>query len=54
MGKGSQRRPHQISNEELDLRWDYALGKITLFEFQQRLDELRKQSKIKRNGRIVK
>ena len=33
MGKGSKRRQCQISREEESLRWDLALGKITLAEF---------------------
>ena len=32
-GKGSKRRRCQISREEETLRWDLALGKITLAEF---------------------
>ena len=33
MGKGSKRRPCQISRVEEDLRWALAFGEITMREF---------------------
>ncbi len=33
-GKGSKRRPCQISREEEQLRWDLAYGRITYKEFE--------------------
>ena len=42
MGKGSKRRPPQISEAEEGLRYDLALGKITREEFDKRLAALDK------------
>ena len=43
-GKGSDRRPRsaQVSQIEMDLRWDYAYGKMSLEEFNRRLKKCRK------------
>jgi len=49
MGKGSKRRPCCISNEERDLRYEYAEGKITLEEFNRRLQELKDNGNFFRN-----
>lgn len=43
MGKGSQRRPTQISDAENTLRWDLALGVITSEEFERKMKELEKE-----------
>ena len=43
MGKGSTPRPRQVSREELNLRWEYAEGKMTLKQFNQRLMEIRER-----------
>ena len=45
MGKGSKKRPCCISKEELELRWAYAYGEMTLEEFNRRLEEIKKQGK---------
>jgi uncharacterized membrane protein len=45
MGKGSNRRPMQISQKEYDLRWEYGKGKITLEEFNKCMEELRNEKK---------
>jgi len=47
MSKGSWKRPRQISAEEEDLRWDYADGKITLKQFNVRLNKIRRNKKVK-------
>jgi hypothetical protein len=41
MSKGDSRRPRTISRAEEDLRWDYAVGRITLRTFKRRLRKLR-------------
>jgi len=51
MGKGSKRRPSCVSKEELDLRYEYAEGGMTLEEFNRRLEEIKKQGKYFRNLR---
>ena len=43
-----------ISREELDLRFDYAKGRITLRQFNRRYKQLMKQGKIIRNRKTVK
>jgi len=47
-------KPWAITQEELSLRFDYAYGKITLKQFKRRYEKLKKQGKIKRNGKAVK
>ena len=42
-GKGSGRRPRQISREEEDLRWAYYKGYITIKEFSRKLKQIRKK-----------
>jgi hypothetical protein len=42
MGKGSNRRPCLVSEEESDLRWKLALGQITREQFDVELGRLRK------------
>lgn len=49
MGKGSKRRPMQVSQEEFDLRWDYAhdkelRAKISKEEFDERINDIRKRT----------
>ena len=41
IGKGSGRRPRQISLEENDLRWDLKEGKISLRTFNRRLKKIK-------------
>lgn len=47
MGKGSKRRPRQISEEEDNLRWAYALDKINITEeeFNRRVLIIRKRTR---------
>ena len=40
MGKGSTRRKCLTSREEETLRWDLALGKITLKQYEDGMDKL--------------
>ncbi|MHA1883049.1 MAG: hypothetical protein ACTSUO_08395 [Candidatus Thorarchaeota archaeon] len=49
-GKGDTPRPCLVSNEELDLRWDYALGKLNISEEEmiEKIKEIRKKHKVKR------
>ena len=42
MGKGSRRRPSQISRAEYDLKWALAYGRITFAEYERKLKALRK------------
>lgn len=51
MGKGSARRPCQVSREEEDLRWELAMGLITREQFDQKLRELEHAGKVTRGGR---
>jgi len=46
MGKGSKRRPRQISVEEDNFRWEYAQSenKMPLDEFNKRIAEIRKRT----------
>jgi len=53
MGKGSQRRPTQISRQEYILRWDYALGKISRAKFDRQFSLLQKKGLITRNGQPI-
>ena len=43
-----------ITQEELNLRFDYMNGKITLDEFNKRFKRLKKQGKVVRDGRVMK
>jgi len=54
MGKGSARRPPQISREEEELRWELARGLITKEMFEQRYAELVHAHKIIRSGRVIR
>ena len=49
-----KQKPYSITREELNLRFDYMKGGITLEEFERRYKKLMKQGKIKRDGRTVK
>jgi hypothetical protein len=42
-GKGDARRPKFISNEEEDLRYKLAFGKITRKKFDKEIKRLRKK-----------
>lgn len=43
-----------ITQNELNLRFDYAEGRITLKQFERGYRELKKQGKIIRGGKAVK
>jgi len=43
-----------IMQEELDLRFKYMNGEITLRMFNRRFNKLKKQGLIVRDGRIIK
>jgi len=47
-------KPWTITQEELNLRFDYAEGRITLERFKRRYKKLKRQGKIKRNGKVIK
>lgn len=47
-------KPWAITREELDVKFDYADGRITLRQYNRRMRELRKQGKIKRDGRTIR
>jgi len=49
-----KQKPWAITQEELNLRFDYAEGRITLSEFERRYKKLVKQGKIVRNGKAMK
>ena len=46
MGKGSKRRPVQVSEEEYVLRWAYYRGEIKISdaEFNKRIREIRERT----------
>ena len=46
MGKGSKRRPMQVSQEEYILRWAYGRGEIIMSEkeFNKQVAEIRKRT----------
>ena len=54
MGKGDTYRPSQISREEEELRWKYAMTDMTFTEFRKRYLQLMKEGKITRNGKVIK
>lgn len=47
MGKGDKRRPQQVSNEEVDLRWRQMTTKrkLSKHEFDKMITEIRKRTK---------
>lgn len=47
MGKGSVRRPPQISRKHEELQWALAYGRITFIEYERKLKALRKREKEK-------
>ena len=49
-----KQKPWAITQEELNLRFDYAEGKITLKEFDKRYKKLLRQGKIVRDGKAIK
>jgi hypothetical protein len=49
-----RQKPWAITREELDLRWEYGEGKITLTEFNRRFKKLIRQGKIIRSGKAIK
>jgi len=54
MGKGSARRPSQVTHEEEQLRWRLYKGEITETEFNAEYKRLQRIGKIKRSGRILR
>lgn len=48
-----RQKPYQTTKGEQQLRWDYAEGKISVIEFNRRYERLKKQGKIRRNGKVV-
>ena len=53
MGKGSRPRPRSITREEMDLRGDYARGRISLTVFNLAYRRLKRAGLIKRNGKVL-
>jgi hypothetical protein len=49
-----RQKPWGITREELDLRFDYAEGKITLVEYDRRYAKLKQEGKIVRDGRVIR
>jgi hypothetical protein len=49
-----RQKPWAITREELDLRWEYGEGNITLAEFNRRFKKLIRQGKIIRSGKAIK
>jgi len=47
-------KPYTITQEELDLRFDYMYGKITLDEFNKRFRRLKKLGLVIRDGKVIK
>lgn len=47
-------KPYSITQEELNLRFDYSEGKITLQQFNRRYKKLKKLGLVIRNGKKVK
>jgi len=54
MGKGSARRPPQITRHEETLRWEFAFGLISKEEYDQRFKDLEAKNLIQRSGRVLK
>ncbi len=50
MGKGSKRRPCQISRVEEDLRWNLAIGKITFEEWCAGMQKIKQEKDDKPNS----
>jgi len=47
-GKGDKRRPRQVSRQEEELRWAYAMGKMTFQEFEKKYKALHEKGLIYR------
>ena len=54
MGKGSSRRPSQITSAEEDLRWQLIAGQITLATFNRRYTKLKRVGLLRRSGRVLR
>lgn len=48
-----RQKPYQTTQEERDLRWEYGQGSMTLEEFNTQFEELKKQGKVIRDGKVV-
>jgi len=51
MGKGSKRRPMQISRKEYDLRWDWSVGLLPDMsedDLKKEIERIRNEEKRKR------
>lgn len=54
MGKGSGRRPKQITSAESDLRWELKEGKISRVVFNRRFAKLKRAGLLRRSGVVLK
>ena len=54
MGKGSKRRPRQITSAEEDLRWAYFNGRIGYTTYKRKYAKLRRVGLLRRSGRVLK
>lgn len=54
MGKTDKRRPSRISRAEDDLRWAYAMGRLSLKEFTRKSAKLSQDDLLRRSGRVIK
>ena len=52
--KGDWKRPRSITQEEEELRNDYAFGRISLYTFTRRYGKLKRRGLIRRSGRVLK
>jgi predicted RNA-binding protein associated with RNAse of E/G family len=52
-GKGSTRRPCQTHPDEYDLRHAFAFGLIPKEQFEEAYQNLLKQHKIVRSGKVI-
>ena len=52
MGKGSQRRPSFVSEEEYSLRHDLAFGFIDKAEFDRDMQHLRREAKRRKDRHV--
>lgn len=49
-----KQKPWAVTQEELNLRFDYGNGRITLKQFNRRYKKLKELGLIIRNGRTIK
>ena len=53
-GKGSRRRPSQITRQEEELRWQIFNKKISMATFTRRYNKLKKAGLVTRSGKVVR